>query len=116
MSRSSRPIQVGFKAGWAWDWCMPVQASSSKSNLLQKGAVDQSNEPRATANLLTIYKQTGEFQAAEELIDALDEEQLQHPDIRKAIADLRIAEGDNVAASHHLAELAASHPNRAETG
>ena len=72
------------------------------------------NEPRATANLLTIFKQTGDFQPAEDVINALGEDQRQHPDIRKAIADLRIAEGDNVAASHHLAELATSHPNRAE--
>ena len=44
----------------------------------------------------------------------LSEKQLQHPDICKAIADLRIAEGDQVSASHHLAKLAANNPGRPE--
>ena len=69
-------------------------------------------EPHANANLLTIFKQTGEFQAAKDLIDSLDEEQRCHPSIRKSIADLRIAEGDSVEASHHLAELATSQPGK----
>ena len=72
------------------------------------------NEPSAKANLLTIFKQTGEFKAAQDLIDALDDGEIQHPDIRKAIADLRIEEGDSVSASHYLSELAKSHPNRAD--
>ena len=68
------------------------------------------SESRANANLLTIFKQTGEFQAAQALIDGLNQEQRQHPDIRKAIADLKIAEGDNMAISNHLADLASSNP------
>ena len=71
------------------------------------------DEPRAKANLLSIFKQTGEFEAAHDLIDALSEEQQRNPDIRKAIADLKLAEGDSVTASHYLAALAASHPDRA---
>ena len=71
-------------------------------------------EPRATANLLTIFKQTGDFRHSQAVIDGLHEEQRQHPDIRKAIADLRIAEGDNIEASNHLADLASGNPSRAE--
>ena len=89
------------------------QLQASKACFQKVLSIDP-NEPRAKANLLTIYKQTGEFQAADALIDALDLVQRQDPDIRKAIGDLKLAEGDNVAASHHLASLAASHPNRAE--
>ena len=95
-----------------------VHARSGKlrasASCFQKVLAINPNEPRATANLLTIFKQTGEFEAAEEVISALGEGQGEHPDIRKAIADLKIAEGNNVEASHHLSELAASHPNRAE--
>ena len=72
------------------------------------------NEPRAKANLLTICKQTGEFEAAQNMISALNEKESRHPDIIKAIADIRIAEGDSVTASHHLAQLAGSHPGRPE--
>ena len=43
----------------------------------------------------------------------MDKENSKLPDIRKAIADLKIAEGDNVTASHYLADLASSHPNQA---
>ena len=89
------------------------QLQASKASYQKVLSIDP-NEPRALANLLTIYKETGEFQAADALIDALDQLKRQQPDIRKAIADLRLAAGDNVSASHHLASLAASHPNRAE--
>ena len=89
------------------------QLQASKASYQKVLSIDP-NEPRAKANLLTIYKQTGEFQAADALIDALDLVQRQDPDIRKAIGDLKLAGGDNVAASHHLASLAASHPIRAE--
>ena len=86
---------------------------SASANCYRRALSINPNEPRATANLITIYKQTGEFQPAQELISALSEEQHQHPDILKAIADLKSAEGDNVSASHYLAGLASSHPNRA---
>ena len=56
---------------------------------------------------------TGEFESAHTLIDSLDKEQRQNPDVLKAIADLTIAENNNVEASHYLAELATSHPSRA---
>ena len=71
------------------------------------------NESRATANLITIYKRTGEFQSAQEVINNLSEEKIQDQNIKKAIADLRIAEGDSVTASHYLAQLAASNPEEA---
>ena len=71
------------------------------------------NESGAKANLLTIYKQTGEFEIAEELINSLAKKEFQNPDILKSIADLSITKGDNVAASHYLAELATKYPNRA---
>ena len=71
------------------------------------------NESRATANLITIYKRTGEFESAQEVINNLSEEKIQDQNIKKAIADLRIAEGDSVTASHYLAQLAASNPEEA---
>ena len=74
------------------------------------------NEPQAKANLLTIYKQKGDFEQAHKLINSLGKEEQQQPDVLKAIADLLICEGDNTAASHHLAALATKHPNRAHTG
>ena len=85
-----------------------LQASAS---CYQKILSINPSETDAKANLLTIFKQTGEFQAAQELIAALDEAERQHPDIRKAIADLKLAEGNNVEASQDLAKLAASHPS-----
>ena len=89
------------------------QLQASKACYQKVLSIDP-NEPSAKANLLTIYKQTGEFQAAHALIDALDLAQRQDPDIRKAIADLKLAEGTTLSASHHLSALAAIHPNRAE--
>ena len=107
------PIQVGFKAGWAWGWCMrsgQLQASTDCYRVLSINP----KEPQATANLLVIFRQTGDFKAAQALIDALDERQRRDPDIRKSIADLKTAKGENLTASHDLKELAACYPNRAE--
>ncbi|WP_226412902.1 tetratricopeptide repeat protein [Synechococcus sp. MU1642] len=72
------------------------------------------DQPHAKANLLTILKQQGEFQAAQTLVDSLSKFQQKHPDIRKAVADLRMAEGDCVTASHILAELAGDSPGKPE--
>ena len=73
------------------------------------------NEPLAKANLLTILKETGEFGEAQTIIDGLHAEQITNPDIRKAIADLMLAKGESVEASHLLAGIAASHPGRADS-
>ena len=109
-----KKIQLGSKLAGAGAGACKSRTAPSEQGLFSKVLSIDPNEPRAKANLLTIYKQTGEFQAADALIDALDLVQRQDPDIRKAIGDLKLAGGDNVAASHHLASLAASHPNRAE--
>ena len=49
------------------------------------------NESRATASLITIYKRTGEFQSAQEVINNLSEEKIQDQNI-KAIAILESLE------------------------
>ena len=41
-------------------------------------------EPRATANLLVIFKQTGNFKGAQALIDALDESSERTPIFARA--------------------------------
>ena len=45
---------------------------------------------RAKANLITIYKQIGEFKSAHKLINSLGKEEQQQPDVLKAIADLAL--------------------------
>ena len=83
----------------------------TSENCFQKALTINPNEPLAKANLLTIFKQKGDFEAAHQLIGTLSEELSQHPNIRKAIADISLAEGDSVTASHYLSELAISNPN-----
>ena len=87
----------------------------TSEKLLPKALTINPNEPLAKANLLTIFKQKGDFEAAHQLIGTLSEELRQHPNIRKAIADISLAEGDSVTASHYLSELAISNPNRADS-
>ncbi|TCD58125.1 O-linked N-acetylglucosamine transferase, SPINDLY family protein [Synechococcus sp. BS55D] len=87
---------------------------SASSACFRKVLALEPREHRAAANLITLFKQTGDFDSANQLIQELNREQTNNPDIRKAIADLRLAEGDNVGASHLLAKLASSHQSRAE--
>ena len=88
-----------------------LQASES---CYQKVLSIEPSENHAKANLITIYKQTGDFEKAHLLISHLTEQNLQDADIRKAIGDLKITEGDYVGASHYLSSLAKSHPKRPE--
>ena len=76
-----------------------LQASES---CYQKVLSIEPSENHAKANLITIYKQTGDFEKAHLLISQLTEQNLQDADIRKAIGDLKITEGDHVGASHYL--------------
>ena len=90
-----------------------VKRFEESKSCFEKVLKIEPKEHRAKANLITIFKETGEFEKANTLINSLDKENSKLPDIRKAIADLKIAEGDNVTASHYLADLASSHPNQA---
>ena len=71
--------------------CRPSRASTTR---FQK-AFNQRKEPTAIANLVTVFKQA-ENQRAQELIDSLSEKLRRNPSINKSIADLKIAEGDNI--------------------
>ena len=94
---------------------MPVQASSNQVPVVTNGCCRSiQRAPRHGAISSPSSSKQEKFNPLKQLINDLDEEQVHHPDIRKAIADLRMAQGDNVEASHHLSELASSHPCRAE--
>ena len=86
----------------------------ASTTCFQKALSINAKEPTAIANLVTVFKQAGEFRRAQELIDSLSEKLRRNPSINKSIADLKIAEGDNITASHHLADLSNKYPSRAE--
>ena len=67
------PIPTNSKLAGPWASACPFRTAQSEQGLLSKVLSINPNEPRAKANLLTIFKQTGEFKAAQDLIDALDE-------------------------------------------
>ena len=115
MNRSLKPIQtnpkldgIGLVHGRSGDLTASISCYRKVLSI-------NKNEPRAKANLLTIYKKRGEFE--KHIINKFsNKEDHQQPDVLKAIADLLISEGENVEASHHLAVLAKAIQTEPNTG
>ena len=94
---------------------MPDQANSKRVRIATEGYFQLIRKSPVPQPIFSSFLSKQEIsKGAQALIDALDERQKKDPDIRKSIADLKTAKGENLTASHDLKELASCYPDRAE--